>query len=90
MIKKIPAIYRDGVFVPLATVGNLAEETTLEIDLHIPFDEVELIEGEEYSFEEALQLLHKTSGMLDCAISADEVRYIVESSSLARKNLWIG
>lgn len=90
MIKTIPVIYRAGVFVPLKAVNEFAEETSLEIEVHLPLHkEDESQDGTEYSLEQTMALLHQTSGLLHSELPVDEVRYIVESSQLAEENIWL-
>lgn len=88
MIKTIPVIYRSGVFVPLKAVGEIAEETSLEIEVHLPIQD-ELQVAVDDSFAQALALLHQTSGLLHSDLPDDEVRYLIESSELAEENLWL-
>lgn len=89
MIKTIPVIYRSGVFVPLKAVDEIAEETSLEIEVHLPIQEDELRVAVDDSFAQALALLHQTSGLLHSDLPDEEVRYLVESSELAEENLWL-
>lgn len=89
MVKTINAVFRGGVFVPLVSVDDIAEETSLEINLYLPFsDDVESPNSSDYTLEEDLQLLHQTAGMLGGDLPADEVRYIIESPELAQENLY--
>ena len=43
----------------------------------------------EYSLEENLTLLQQTSGILRSDLSADEIRYIIESPELAEESFWL-
>lgn len=71
MVKTIPVIYRAGVFVPMHVV-------------YLPVNEEDEPEDvTEYSLEQNLALLYRTSGLLKSDLPADEVRYIVESDLLA-------
>jgi hypothetical protein len=80
MVRTISVVFRRGVFVPLAPVSDIDEETTFEIEIHGSLeDDVRLEDAEAYTFEENLQLLHESSGMLGGALPEDEVRYIIES-----------
>lgn len=90
MMKTIPAVYRSGVFVPLEAVNEIAEETSLEIEVHFPplADDEDLDEGE-YSLEEALALLYQTSGIVRSDLPADEVRDLIESPQFAQENIWL-
>lgn len=84
MVKTIPVIYRDGVFVPMRTVDETAEGSTLEIAVYLPGNEENEPEDvTEYSLEQNLALLYQTTGLLKSDLPADEVRYIVESDQLA-------
>lgn len=89
MVKTISAVFREGVFVPLVPVDNIAEETSLEINLYLPFsDDFESPDSSDDTLEEDLQLLYETAGMLGSDLPADEVRYIIESPELAQENLY--
>lgn len=88
MIKTILVVFRRGVFVPLVPVNDIDEETTLEIEIHdLLEDDARLEDAGVYTFEENLQLLRESSGMLGGALPEDEVRYIIESPDLAQENL---
>lgn len=89
MVKTISAVFRGGVFVPLVSVDDIAPETTLEINLYLPFsDDDDALDTSHYTLEEDLLLLHQTAGMLGGSLPADEVRYIIESPELAQENLY--
>lgn len=84
MVKTIPVIYRDGVFVPMCAVDEIAEGSLLEIVVYLPGDEeAESEDVTAYSLEQNLALLYQTSGLLKSELPADKVRYIVESDQLA-------
>lgn len=84
MVKTIPVIYRAGVFVPMHVVDEIAEGSMLEIVVYLPVNEEDEPEDvTEYSLEQNLALLYRTSGLLKSDLPADEVRYIVESDLLA-------
>jgi hypothetical protein len=90
MIKTIPVTYRAGVFVPLTAVKEIAEETILEIAVHLPPQtEDEFQDETEYTLAENLALLQQTSGMLRSDLSADEIHYLVESPQLAEESIWL-
>lgn len=84
MVKTISVIYRDGVFVPIRAVDEIAEGSALEIAVYLPGnEEAEPEDVTEYSLEQNLALLYQTTGLLKSGLPADEVRYIVESKRLA-------
>lgn len=90
MIKMIPVTYRAGVFVPLTAVKEIAEETILEIAVHLPPQTDAQFQTEtEYGLAENLALLQQTSGMLRSDLSADEIRYLTESPELAEESIWL-
>lgn len=90
MIKTIPVTYRAGVFVPLTAVQEIAEETVLEIAVHLPSQtEVAFQDQMEYSLEENLALLQQTSGMLRSGLPASELQYLIESPQLAEESIWL-
>ncbi|MEZ4727132.1 MAG: antitoxin family protein [Caldilineaceae bacterium] len=64
MVKTIPVIYRDGVFVPMHAVDEIAEGSALEIVVYLPGDEeAEPEDVTQYSLEQNLALLYRTSGL---------------------------
>ena len=71
-------------------MNDIDEETTLEIEIHdLLEDDARLEDAGVYTFEENLQLLRESSGMLEGALPEDEVRYIIESPDLAQENLYL-
>jgi len=69
-------------------VNDIAEETTLEIEVRSPLEkDASLEDTEPYTLEENLRLLRESAGILGGDLPADEVRYIVESPDLAQENI---
>ena len=88
MIKTIPAVFRRGVFVPLAPVNDISEETILEIEIRGRWERVIGPEDSEtHTLEENLWLLRESAGMIGGDLPAEEVRYIVESPDLAQESI---
>ncbi len=88
MIKTIPVVFRRGVFIPLTPVKDIAEDTTLEIEVRGPLEKgVGLEDVESYTLEENLRVLRESAGILDGDLLAEEVRYIIESPDLAQENI---
>jgi len=88
MIKTIPVVFRRGVFIPLTPVKNIAEETTLEIEVRGPLGkDVGLGDVESYTLEENLRVLRESAGRLGGDLPAEEMRYIIESPDLAQENI---
>ena len=87
MIKTVPVVYRSGVFVPLQAIDEIAEETSLAIEVHLPSAADEPDESE-FSLEDNLALLYQTSGSVSSGLPVDEVQYLIESPQLAQENIW--
>lgn len=88
MIKTIPVVFRRGVFIPLTPVKDIAEETTLEIEVHGPLEkDVGLGDVKSYTLEENLRVLRESAGILGGDLPAEEVRYVIESPDLAQENI---